>query len=343
MGGYRYETCGLSLRSDQELPWLVPARTADSVDVEIRVGVLPGHLRLEQLTKRPADWVSCQQDVTGTPWLRIWQEPARGLFVLLWSDRTVFVVHPEGNQVWVAWPSGLSAYTVLSTYFAGNVLSFLLRLRGYFCLHASAAVVGERALIFAGPPGAGKSTLAAAMALRGGLALADDLVAIRATDGILHAWGVHRQLHLWPAAVERLLGARARLPRLWQGEDKRCLKAGSRGLRFARGPVPVGAVYLLSRREPPLRRPRLESLAGAAAVAALLGHCYGVQPPTAAARELDMAIRLAGYGVRKVIRPEGFSHLEELLTLVEQDARALLPPDGWAATVPANACLASAR
>ena len=48
----------------------------------------------------------------------------------------------------------------------GPVFAFVLRLRGAVTFHASAVRIGD-AVAFLGPQGAGKSTTAAALALRG--------------------------------------------------------------------------------------------------------------------------------------------------------------------------------
>jgi hypothetical protein len=58
------------------------------------------------------------------------------------------------------------------------VLAFLLRLRGVLCLHAAVVVIGGRAVAIAGPPGAGKSTIAMALAHRGHAILTDDVAAV---------------------------------------------------------------------------------------------------------------------------------------------------------------------
>jgi hypothetical protein len=121
------------------------------------------------------------------------------------------------------------------TYFAA-VLS------GTECIHASAVEVGGRALAFAAPSGAGKTTLAAELVAGGATFLCDDVLAVELRDGEALA-------HPGPpfAAVdkrdrrlaERLGAARATLgEELWVSVERR-----------ANGPAPVAAIVLLDRRE----------------------------------------------------------------------------------------------
>lgn len=60
----------------------------------------------------------------------------------------------------------------------GTLAGLVLAWRGSLAFHASAVVVDGRAVLIAGRGGAGKSTLAAGLAVLGGTFIADDLVAV---------------------------------------------------------------------------------------------------------------------------------------------------------------------
>jgi hypothetical protein len=91
-----------------------------------------------------------------------------------------FSIDSAGSDVWVNWigsghadPIGTATALLL-----GPVLASVLRQMGTACLHASVADVGSRAIVFLGEKGAGKSTLAAALASRGHAVMSDDIAAI---------------------------------------------------------------------------------------------------------------------------------------------------------------------
>jgi hypothetical protein len=71
---------------------------------------------------------------------------------------------------------------IVRTLLLGRVMACLLRQRGYLPLHASAVAIEGRGVLFLGASGAGKSTTAAALYVRGHQVLADDVGAVRAGE-----------------------------------------------------------------------------------------------------------------------------------------------------------------
>ncbi|MCP9754760.1 serine kinase [Lacihabitans sp. CCS-44] len=67
---------------------------------------------------------------------------------------------------------------VFRLFATSEALGLILQQRGYFLLHGSAVKVGEKAIVFIGVPGAGKSTTIAAFAKAGYTILSDDMTAI---------------------------------------------------------------------------------------------------------------------------------------------------------------------
>ena len=72
----------------------------------------------------------------------------------------------DGNQIVFAPESEASAADV-PIFIMGTVFGILLHQRQQIVLHASAVEVNGKAIVFCGPSGEGKSTLAAALAQRG--------------------------------------------------------------------------------------------------------------------------------------------------------------------------------
>lgn len=86
-----------------------------------------------------------------------------------------------------------------------TLLGILLHLRGLVVLSASAVKVGRHAALLCGPPAAGKSTMVAALSLRGYPVLADGLSVISVSKGRASIAGADCcRLSLWIRSIERL-------------------------------------------------------------------------------------------------------------------------------------------
>ena len=78
-----------------------------------------------------------------------------------------------------------------------TLLLFLLARSGRTPIHASAFMLGDRAVLLAGGSGSGKSTLALAAAERGHTVLSDDMVFVE-REPELAVWGLPRPIHVFP-------------------------------------------------------------------------------------------------------------------------------------------------
>jgi hypothetical protein len=225
-----YRAYGLTIASDRAIPSLVAGLPHAQPDIRFSFEALP--------PKAP-DWVPWFD----SPNLIAERSSGSGLRRVSFPDGPTFTIDREASHVWVAAPCDAGATTWLP-YLVGPVLGILLRLRGWTCLHASAAVIHGRAHVFVGAEGAGKSTLAATLAARGHRILTDDVVALQKRD---EQWFVHAgypRIRLWEDAVAGL-----GLP---DGQILSPSAATSRyqldlehASAFASEPAPVGRVYLL--------------------------------------------------------------------------------------------------
>jgi hypothetical protein len=120
-------------------------------------------------------------------------------------------------------------------FLIAQVLPFAAAVRGLEVLHAGAVVVNARAVVLLGPSGAGKTTLALALAELGAGFLADDVVAIEADGGRLLAH---------PGSPVAAVG---------RGPEERLVR-----IETARAPAPLGAVLCLDRRADGPGAPRFE-------------------------------------------------------------------------------------
>lgn len=91
------------------------------------------------------------------------------------------VVSADGASVACAPPE--EATWRWQRFLMGRILPLAAVARGIECFHASAVTVGDRALAFTGPSGAGKTSLAAIMAMGGAGYLTDDVLALEPRDG----------------------------------------------------------------------------------------------------------------------------------------------------------------
>ena len=132
----------------------------------------------------------------------------------------------------------------LESYFVGPILSFVLRLRGQVCLHASAVEIEGKAVVFVGHSTAGKSTTAAAMANHGARILADDIVAISSSESEFRVHPGYTRVRLRPTAAGFLTPDAEALPRVYSHRDS-FYYALQGSDRFESKAMPVGAIYLL--------------------------------------------------------------------------------------------------
>jgi hypothetical protein len=98
-------------------------------------------------------------------------------------------VSSDGRTIRVLEQDGGAGRCAVVEAVLGPALVLALALAGVFCLHASAVMIGEQAMLFLGDSGAGKSTLARLMPVHGGhvTRVTDDLSpVIQGADGRFH-------------------------------------------------------------------------------------------------------------------------------------------------------------
>jgi hypothetical protein len=144
----------------------------------------------------------------------------------------------------------------------GPVQAILWHQRGLLPLHASSVSIKGKAIAIAGDTGAGKSTLAAALAGRGCSVLADDISIIDPqTMSVLPG---QRRLRLWRSALEQLGISPVGLPRAMSRSEKFVLRTGDTPISDQQTLAHV--IFPVRRR---LRSAKLERLRGSDAILAL--------------------------------------------------------------------------
>lgn len=163
-----YEQCGLRVRSELELP--LPLAPEGEVDVEVLRGddledstALPPGVRIASFGEGEDAWY------VGTA--------TEGGYILRFRGCGEFRFDAGLSRVVVRRDPG-GTVDLLPILLAGTAFAFLLALRGYTVLHASAVSCAGRAGAFVGDSGRGKSTLAALMCRDGAELVADDVLAL---------------------------------------------------------------------------------------------------------------------------------------------------------------------
>lgn len=155
----------------------------------------------------------------------------------------------------------------------GPGLAMALEGRDALVLHASAVLVGGRAVLLIGMSGAGKSTTAAALVRSGCALVSDDLAVLEGAPPRVHCGPGRLRLYSDSA---RAAGWTGSLPQLFrhgyfESDDKRFVDLGGDGFP---GPVEVAAICLLQKRSAGNAAVALERMAPRAALGELLSNIY---------------------------------------------------------------------
>ena len=220
---YSYRAYGLGFVSSVKLDALEPALTrASAYDFQFQNGTQPEWARFG--TSLPGCVLSHlpeSHDIPD-PSFVLTEHGKAECYQLAYSDGTRFIVDGPGERIWGTFQPPLTLDD-LATYFLGPVMGFLLRLRQITSLHASCVELAGQGIALCGEAGFGKSTTAAALALRGLSVLSEDIVPLRASSEGFRAVPGYPRVCLWPDSVSNLLGSAQALPLLTPVWEERFL------------------------------------------------------------------------------------------------------------------------
>lgn len=230
-----------------------------------------------------------------------------------------FRVAPDGSSVDCA-PTDLPGW-LWQRMLVGQLLPLASLLRGFEPLHAGAVALLGQAVLIMGPSGAGKSSVSLHLAANGAGLMSDDVSALELRGGqvVAHAGAA-------VASVDR--AELARIPpegkdawrRLGEHEGEVRVAIEHRG---PLGPLPVAAVYVLSRRSEPgaleVGPPRVGT------PGLLLGGTFNayVRDPRRLRRQLEVSGRLAETApIHEVVVPPGVGAAEVAAAVAERHGGA---------------------
>jgi hypothetical protein len=316
---HEYVAYGLRLTSNLPIAGLSPCSSIDSPDVQVKLGTLPesnssnGGVKLRYSSPRSYQ--------TGEPDVQIWDVHNGEFLRVLYRDGVEFWLDRHLTTLWAYWPTDSSLEDAVS-YLVGPILGLLLRLRGIVCLHASSVSINDRAVVFLGSEGAGKSTTAAAFAQRGYAVLSDDIVALVENRHQFRTLPAYPRVNLWPDSVSLLFGSPEALPVISPGWEKRCLKLEeAEGSKFEERPLPLGAIYVLEKSAGGSEK-GVEIVSQKTALITLVGNTYATNflDATQRAEEFKILSRVvATVPVRKIVRGKSVAEVEPFCAAIQRD------------------------
>jgi hypothetical protein len=328
-----YRAHGLTIASNRPISELVEAEAWVTPDISLQFGQLPDGLG------EPSPWFeSSYRTAAGQPELVATRRGGGRWLQFAYPDGATFLIDARATSVWVNWPASL---TIAGTteYLLGPILGIALRLRGVVCLHASAVTIGERAYAFAGPAGAGKSTMAATFAGAGFPVLSDDTIALTARDASWFVAPAYPRVRLWPDALSALeIDASCVEPPGEAGGDRHHFDLAAGGV-FARGLVPLAGIYLIEF-DDGLPRPRIDIVSPAEGLPVLAANTFAsrVLDRDGRRREFEtLADVLATVPVRRLARAPNLAELADVRALILDDVATgrWVSPAGSIAGAPA--------
>jgi hypothetical protein len=324
---FSYRTYGLNLSSDSPIPGLeLGPDYGNSSDIFVELSGEPKwvldalHLPsiiLHSIAARPE---------TQDPAFVLTSLDEGQFFQLAYSDGTRFVVNRAATRIWGT-PGDSQTMEDLSTYFLGPIMGFILRKRGTMALHASALCIEEKAVVLTGEAGAGKSTTAAALALRGASVLCEDIAAVEETEGCFSIERGYPRICLWPSSVEMLMGNQNALPRITPNWDKCYLPLDGAMANLETQKRSLGAIYILVPRETTADAPRIEEVSNREVLLELLQNTYmnWILDREQRAAEFELLSRLVSHvPVRRIVPHSDPSRIGALCELLVADARSVL-------------------
>jgi hypothetical protein len=336
---YSYRAYGLTISSNIAIPGLESlCHAADPPDITFECGPEPRWVDEAVHLAGRNHYKSSEAPHATDAGFAVIERGAGQFFELGYADGARYVTDGAARRVWATCEPPLSI-TDLAIYFLGPVMGFLLRRRGITSLHASAAVISGHAILFSGEGAAGKSTTAAALALRGTPVMCEDVAPLREDAGIFHLEPGYPRVCLWPDSVQSLLGAPDALPQLTFGWEKRYLALDGVRAKFEAQRKPLGAVYLFAARSEDENAPRVVELSRREALLELVQNTYMnyLLNRDQRAAEFDVLTRLvARVAVRRIIPHSDPRRIEQLCECLLRDAAYVVASRPAANVAPGN-------
>ena len=193
------------------------------------------------IEERNADPGAATEWLYRQPSLNVGLGPA-GVFCLEFPGFVTFDVNPEERTIAIGAGVEANAETI-SHFLYDQVFPRIIAQNEFLVLHSAAVSSESGAILFIGPTGAGKSTLAASLHLAGFALIGDDAIIVRRNGSGHVAEAVYRSLRLNPDALTALGGPWSHRA-MAQYSDKRRVEQAELGDVLP--PQPIAAIVVLS-------------------------------------------------------------------------------------------------
>lgn len=208
----------------------------------------------------------------------------------------------------------------LGFYLLERVIIALLYQRDIAVFHASTVSINGTAVSFLGPPHSGKTAIASSFCSLGCRMVDDDILAFRLKGNTSSVLPGYPMIKLWPNLLKLLNISLDQVRPVFPGQDKRVYRLEC----FSSHPLPLGAIYVLEESD----SLKIEKLAPVHAVRLLMaswyGLLYGELFPMAGGYSkafLQSVYLCKTTRVSRLCRPRGFSHVPELIDMIEKDMK----------------------
>ena len=225
----RYALYGMCVQSDRDLPGLIHATGPADI-------VVTGSGERARFEEGRAATLGDDR------WF-VWGRLGDDWDYIRFAGLFEFVVSPDGRSI-VGRPGADVDPETYAVYLLNQVLSFALLKHGREPVHATVVACGGSAVAICGPPGAGKTTLAAALLGRGARMVTDDLLVINwVPNGRPMAQPGAPRIKLLPDTGERLMPDLARGVRMNPNTAKQIVRLPPD--RVASDEITLGLVAVL--------------------------------------------------------------------------------------------------
>lgn len=238
-------------------------------------------------------------------------------YVFLHWERVGSYLIKNGKDIWFKPNYETFTEQIYSVSLLNTVMAVLLFQRGRMILHGSSVKIGDKAHVFVGGKGFGKSTLATCLRETGYSLLSDDVCSIVSHKSECKLYPSFPQVKLWPDAMKYLKYDPQEHKRVFSFTDKRVVTSN---IEFSTTPVQLGAIILLSFGD----SIRLDPITGYRSIETLFPHCllnrfYKGQSVTLVKKMyMQLTTIVKNVHVLLLTRPKDLQRIPEVVAKIDQ-------------------------